>query len=169
MEAKVLQDEFKKNCNFRLDESLRMIEQSFVFINETDVWKKPNPSLNSIGNLILHLCGNMTQYVLSGVGGFPDERDRNAEFEETGFTKDELLIKLRIIVRQVQNVIEMSSTESLLMVRSIQGFELSGLGAVLHAVEHFSYHTGQIAFWIKYLKNQDLGFYEGFDLTQTNA
>jgi uncharacterized damage-inducible protein DinB len=170
MEANALLNEFTKNCNFRLDESLRMIERTFVFMEATDLWRKPNSSLNSVGHLILHICGNMSQYVLSGVGGLPDHRDRTAEFTTMKeFSKDELLEKLRSTVERVQEVIKNSPPKELLEIRSIQGFEFSGIGAIIHAVEHFSYHTGQIAFWVKYLKSEDLGFYDGFDLTQSNA
>ncbi len=170
MEVNLFLNDFKQNCIFRLDESLRMVNSSFGFIAETDVWKKPNSSLNSIGNLILHLCGNMTQYVISGVGNIPDTRNRNAEFEiESGMTKSELLAQLEATVQQVKKVLEDSTIENLLEIRNIQGFQFSGIGAIIHAVEHFSYHTGQIAFWVKYLKAKDLGFYGGIDLTQTNS
>jgi len=53
-------------------------------------------------------------------------------------------------------------------VRSVQGFSFSGVGVIIHAVEHYSYHTGQIAFWVKQLKEKDLGFYNGTDLNIKN-
>ena len=51
---------------------------------------------------------------------------------------------------------------------SVQGFQLSGIGIVVHVVEHYSYHTGQISFWTKQLKNKDLRFYAGLDLNVQN-
>src|SRR5438876_11140845 len=47
---------------------------------EADLWWRPNEASNSIGNLMLHLAGNIRQWIVSGVGGAPDERDRAAEF-----------------------------------------------------------------------------------------
>lgn len=170
MSSDLLLEDFKKNCCYRLDESLRMVEKSLALVDEHELWKKPNSSLNSIANLILHLCGNMTQYVVSGVGKHPDLRDRNNEFTQDGNGKKaELLLLLQATVTEVKHVLNRSSEADLLPLRRIQGFELSGIGAVIHAVEHFSYHTGQIAFWVKYLKNSDLGFYEGMDLSQINS
>lgn len=169
MNEELLLNEVTKNCNFRLQEGVRMIQIALEALKEEALWKKPSPALNSVGNLFLHLCGNVTQYVISGVGNLPDERNRNAEFtQEGGYTKSELQTLLNSTIREAQEVIESCTVEQLLEVRKIQGLELSGLGAIIHAVEHFSYHTGQIAFWVKYLNNQDLGFYNGLDLNKIN-
>jgi len=168
MEEK-LKEEFIQNALFRLDESTRMNTISFGQLSEEDVWKRPNESLNSVGSLILHLCGNITQYVISSLGETEDKRERDLEFStESGFSKDELLQKLTDTVDDAKRVIFDSSIERLLKIRSVQGFSFSGIGVVLHAVEHYSYHTGQIAFWVKQLKNKDLGFYDGVDLKIKN-
>lgn len=168
MEAQWVQD-FKENTCYRLDESTRMIQISFEKVNEQQVWQRPNNSSNSLGNQILHLCGNMTQYVISSLGEQEDHRDRDAEFNaRDGYTKEILIDKLQTTVNQVKEVIQNAMEEQLLKKRYVQGFHFSGMGCVIHAVEHYSYHTGQIAFWVKELINQPLGFYDGLDLNEKN-
>ncbi|MEZ4779280.1 MAG: DinB family protein [Flavobacteriaceae bacterium] len=169
MENNQFSANFKKNAFYRLDESTRMIEKSLVEITPEELWLKPNDSLNSIGNLMLHLCGNMTQYVISSLGNIPDIRNREEEFsKDGGFSKDEIVQKLKTTVETVKKTILMASDTELLRERNVQGFSLSGVGCILHLVEHYSYHTGQIAFWVKLLKNKSLGFYDGFDLNIKN-
>ena len=79
-----------------------------------------------------------------------------------------LLKQLATTVRTAQDTIHNATALQYETVREVQGFQLSGVGVVLHAVEHFSYHTGQIAFWVKQMTQEELGFYEGIDLTQNN-
>ncbi|GGG40458.1 hypothetical protein GCM10011344_46660 [Dokdonia pacifica] len=168
MEAHWVTD-FKENTLYRIDESTRMITIAFQKIEETHVWQRPNQSSNSLGNQILHLCGNMTQYVISSVGEQEDTRDRDAEFDAVeGYSKEALLEKLAITVQEVKDTIQNASEEQLLKKRYVQGFHFSGMGCVIHAVEHYSYHTGQIAFWVKTILNSPLGFYDGLDLNTMN-
>ncbi len=98
-----------------------------------------------------------------------DIRDRDAEFTAlNGLTKGELLSKLASTVSKAKEVIQECSTDNLIKLRKVQGFDLTGIGIIMHVVEHYSYHTGQIAFWVKQLKNRPLGFYEGIDLNNKN-
>ena len=164
-----LVEEIVENAMYRMDESTRMIKKSLSEISEEEIWQKPNASLNSIANLILHLCGNMTQYVISSIGEIDDNRNRDAEFSvNSGLTKAELLHKLEDTVDSVKRVIFDSTADKLIKVRSVQGMSFSGVGAIMHAVEHYSYHTGQIAFYVKLIKEKDLGFYDGVDLNITS-
>lgn len=168
MEEK-LKEEFIQNALYRIDESTRMNRIAFEQLTEEEIWKRPNPSLNSMGNLILHLCGNITQYVISSLGETEDNRKREIEFStNSGFTKADLLQKLTETTEAAKRVINDASIAQLTRKREVQGFYFSGIGVVLHAVEHYSYHTGQIAFWTKQLKNTDLGFYDGLDLNIKN-
>ena len=161
--------EFKESAVYRMDESMRMIVKSLDVLEENDLWEKPNASSNSVGNLMLHLCGNITQYILSSLGGTDDVRDRDKEFSSAeGYSKKELIGMLSEVVEKSKTVIETTGTEDLLRYREVQGFHLSGVGIVVHVVEHLSYHTGQIAFWTKLLKDRDLGFYDGIDLNIKN-
>ncbi|WP_339652324.1 DinB family protein [uncultured Maribacter sp.] len=162
-------EELVKNALYRMDESTRMIKKSLSDISDEEVWQKPNSSLNSIANLMLHLCGNISQYIISSLGENEDKRNRDAEFSATGgLTKAELLKKLEDVVDTAKRVIFDATPNQLVRMRSVQGFTFSGVGIILHAVEHYSYHTGQIAFWVKQLKNTDLGFYDGVDLNVKN-
>ncbi len=159
--------EFIAQSIYRIKLSSERVEKSFLLLNEEDIWKRPNEASNSIGNLILHLCGNITQYIISSLGGKPDNRQRDMEFStKTGFTKNELSDKLSAVIKEATEIIQNVSEEELLRIRSVQGFEISGIAIVVHVVEHYSYHTGQIAFWTKLLKDKDLGFYAGIDLNK---
>ena len=167
-EDKVI-NEFVENALLRLDQSTRMILVAFIQLEEQDVWKRSNEASNSMGNLILHLCGNITQYIISSLGETEDMRERDVEFDmQSGLSKAELLQKLNDTVYKAKDVIENTTSKEWLKKRSVQGFNFSGIGVVLHVVEHYSYHTGQIAFWVKQLKNKDLGSYNGTDLNIKN-
>ncbi len=161
--------EFKSNAIYRIDESVRMVSIALSKIQEEEIWTKQNRSLPTLGNILLHICGNLKQYVISGVGGEEDNRDRELEFStEDGFTRDELLQKLLFITSKVNSIIDEATEEKLLEKKKVQGFEFSGIGLILHAVEHFSYHTGQIAFQVKLIIDEPLGFYAGMDLNNLN-
>ena len=169
MEEK-LREEFVQNSLYRLDENTRMNSISLELLSEEDIWKRPNESLNSIGNVIVHICGNITQYVISSLGEQEDVRERDTEFTaQSGYTKIELLQKLTNTIDVAKRVINDAKVDQLVRKREVQGFYFSGIGVVLHAVEHYSYHTGQIAFWVKQVKNMDLGFYDGHDLNAKNS
>lgn len=160
---------FKTSCVFRLSESLRMLEICREQLEEEYFWARPNPSSNSIGNLLLHLSGNLKQYLLSGLAGAQDTRERDREFlaEPQGSSKEVWELFLGTLDKGIQAV-QAASAETLLRSRTVQGFELTGMGMVVHAVEHLSYHTGQIAFALKLRNDQDLGFYKGVDLNIHN-
>jgi uncharacterized damage-inducible protein DinB len=161
--------EFIEQSILRMDEYLVKIDKCLDELKEKELWLRPNESSNSIGNLILHLCGNITQYIISGLGNEKDLRERNLEFSASGgIMKSELYNKLHNIVKEAKEVINNLDPEALRKIRSVQGFKLSGIGIVIHVVEHFSYHTGQIAFWTKIIRNTDLGFYSDLDLNQKN-
>jgi uncharacterized damage-inducible protein DinB len=138
-------------------------------LSEEEVWRKPNSQTNSIANLILHLCGNIRQYVVASLGGQPDTRERKREFTTTGgLTKPELLLQLQKTVAEAVAVIRSVPDTELLRHREVQGFDYTGIGILVHVTEHFSYHTGQIALYTKLLKDEDLGFYAGLDLDVRN-
>jgi uncharacterized damage-inducible protein DinB len=112
------------------------------------LWWRPNDSVNSVGNLLLHLAGNVRQWIVSGVGGAPDVRDRGAEFAaQGGASADELLAQLNDVLRESGAVLDRLTPDALLEPRTIQGRTPTVLEAVFHVVEHFSTHVGQIL-WI---------------------
>ena len=124
------------------------------------LWFSPNENTNSIGNLVIHLEGNVRQWILHGVAGKEDLRNRSEEFDANHrIPKDELKTRLKKLKEEVVEVVNSVSAEQLMEHRSIQGFETSVLGALFHVVEHFSYHFGQITYLVKSVKNKDLGYY----------
>lgn len=165
----VLIAEFKGQIVFRLNECLPRILQCLDELTEDQLWQKPNDVLNSVGNLVLHLCGNIRQYAISSLGRQPDVRQRATEFDtEGGIKRSELAAMLTDTVSEAFETIQSVAIEEWLRSRKVQGFELTGIGIMIHVAEHFSYHTGQIAFWTKYLQKRDLGFYADADLGQVN-
>lgn len=162
-------EEIKMATLYRMDENCRMIALALKDITDAEIWQRPNGISNSIGNQILHLCGNITQYAVSSLGGTVDTRNRDAEFSAIeGLSKNELLNRLVTTVSKAKEVIKGCAIGDLTRLRMVQGFNLTGIGIIVHVVEHYSYHTGQIAFWVKQLKNKPLGFYEGIDLNEKN-
>lgn len=138
-------------------------------LTESQVWQKPNSQTNSIGNLILHLCGNIRQYAISSLGNLPDVRVRDKEFSAIGGpAKTELLAKLDATVYEAVTIIRACSEAELMRVRMVQGFSYTGIGILVHVTEHFSYHVGQIALYTKLLVEEDLGFYADVDLNTPN-
>lgn len=154
---------------FRIDEKTEMISICLGRLSETEIWKRPNAASNSMGNLILHLCGNVSQYIIAGLGNQKDVRERDAEFNATGgYSGRELMTKLNAVMERAKAVIRSLPPEGWIKVYRVQGFTLTGIGIALHVVEHYAYHTGQIAYWTKLLKANDLGFYDGMDLNEKN-
>ncbi len=162
--------EFIEQIIYRLDESTRMVTLSLGHLTDEDMWSRPNETSNSIGNLILHLCGNIRQYAISSLGNTQDTRERDAEFEaNAGFSKKELLDMLIETVEEAKRVLETCTVSELMRKREVQGFVFSGIGIAIHVTEHYSYHTGQIAFWTKQVNTKkSLGFYDGINLNKKN-
>lgn len=159
-----------RECRRRLfDESAPRIRKCIAELSDEDLWYRPNPESNSVGNLVLHLCGNVGQYVISGLGGAPDVRERSKEFSERGpVARADLLSRLDRAMSEAAQVLERLDLATILDTRTVQGFEYDGVGILVHVVEHFSYHTGQIAYFVKSRKGIDLGFYRGVDLGRKN-
>jgi len=128
-----------------LTSALARIKHCLGQLNDEQVWWRSQPSLNSIGNLILHLCGNLRQWIVAGLGGAADSRDRPAEFAERGpLPKEELLRMLEAVLDEAKEVLGRLTAQQLLEARRIQGFDLSGLGAIFDSVPHFRGHTQEI-------------------------
>jgi uncharacterized damage-inducible protein DinB len=128
------------------------------------VWKRPNEQSNSIGNLLLHLSGNIRQWIVAGVGGEPSERNRSAEFSaRDGPDVAELLTRLEATVRDADRVLAALSDADLSRRHTIQGRETTALGAIYHVVEHFSMHTGQILMMAKMYAPGTVTFYDDTD------
>ena len=143
------------------EDYLPKIERCLERLSDEQVWWRPNEQSNSIGNLLLHLEGNARQWILSGVGGGPDARVRQREFDErTQLPRATLVEKLRATLGEVDGVLAQLTARELGGRRKIQGHDVSVLAAVFHVVEHFSMHTGQIILLTKTLTASDLAFYD---------
>lgn len=164
LEAMVAQVKFRLQ-----EESVPRIKKCLAQLTLEEVWFRPNENVVSVGNLILHLCGNLRQWVLTGLGGAPDHRVRQDEFDERGPIPVETLLRdLDEVMRQLNEVLDKLTPDDLLRIRAVQGlFEESGLSVLVHVTEHFSYHVGQITYFTKIRKDMDLDYYGGMDLSQT--
>jgi len=132
------------------------------------LWWRPNESSNSIGNLLLHLSGNVRQWIVSGIGGQSDVRKRNMEFAARGgATASSMLDGLDATLREVDDVLRGLLPSELLERRSIQGRDTTVMEAVYHVVEHFAGHTGQIIWIAKMSAPGAVKFYEDGDGTAT--
>ncbi|HEU0253753.1 MAG TPA: DUF1572 family protein [Pyrinomonadaceae bacterium] len=150
-------------ADFLHDQYLPKIERCLEKLSDEQIWWRGNEESNSIGNLILHLCGNARQWIISGVGSQPDRRVRDAEFAQREvISRDELLVLLRSTLTEIDHVLRTLDPALLLERRHIQGHDVDILNAIFHVTEHFSMHTGQIIMLTKMLTSSDLKFY-GFE------
>jgi uncharacterized damage-inducible protein DinB len=154
--------EFLKYSRRRLlREYLPKIEQCLDLLGDEDIWWRSHETDNSIGNLILHLAGNVRQWIVSGIGGDPDTRNRPQEFAERDMIpKEKLLNQLRAVLTEADAALERFDPKHLLEVRRIQNYEITCLDAISHVVEHVSHHTGQIIYVTKLRKGMDLKLYD---------
>jgi len=142
------------------------LQKAVESLTDEQVWWRPNPASNSIGNLILHLNGNVTQWLVDSFNRDEDKRNRPAEFAaEGGITAAELLAKLAATMERAAQVLDRLTVEELLAPYEIQGYHVHGLDAIYQVVEHFGLHYGQIAYITKSLTERDLGFYKELNKT----
>ena len=129
-------------------------------LSDQQVWWRPNPASNSVGNLLLHLNGNVRQWMVASFNRLEDARDRPAEFAAEGeLSGVALLERLGQTIDEAAKVLARLTAADLLATYQIQGYTVSGLNAVYQVVEHFGMHYGQIVYVTKALEGQDLGFY----------
>lgn len=134
-------------------------------LSEEQIWHRPNEASNAVGNLVLHLCGNARQWIVAGLGKAPDTRNRDLEFStQDGVSAEELHALLRRTEKELEGELKKLSPEDLQAEYDIQAFRENGVSVLIHVIEHFSYHTGQITYIVKMLKNINTGYYTGIDL-----
>jgi uncharacterized damage-inducible protein DinB len=144
----------------KLAELCGRIETCLGKLTPDQIWMRGTENQNAVGNLVLHLNGNVRQWILSGVGGAPDARVRDREFSARGGMEPGALGRLlREAVDAALVLIRSLPHERLTERTTIQGYDVTVLKAILHVVEHFSGHTAQIIFITKMLTGEDLGFY----------
>jgi uncharacterized damage-inducible protein DinB len=145
----------------KLRQSQDRIQHCLERLSQDQIWWRGSDESNAIGNLVLHLCGNVRQWIITSIGGSPDTRDRDAEFAARGqVDAGTLRSRLAATVDEAVQVIENISPQRLTEGVRVQGYDKSILEAIYHVVEHFSLHTGQIIYATKLLRKEDLGFYK---------
>ena len=155
----VLAEMCRREARSGLENYLPRIVRCLQLLSEKEIWWRPNNASNAAGNIVLHLCGNVRQWIISALGGEQNVREREKEFSERGPISRRVLIKqLKTTVGEACEVIDGLSLETLLRQFNIQGFEVSGLNAILHVYEHFAYHAGQITYLTKLRCGKDLRF-----------
>jgi uncharacterized damage-inducible protein DinB len=143
------------------EEFLPRLERCVAGLTLEELWWRPNASTVSAGNLLLHLDGNVRQWILGGLGGRPVDRDRDGEFSATGpVPGDELIARLRATLDEAAEVLEGLDPAALAAPRRIQGFDTDGVDVLVHVVEHFSYHTGQVTWRLKAGKDVVTDYYD---------
>ena len=143
------------------DEYLVKIERCLEQLSDEQIWWRANSESNSIGNLLLHLCGNARQWIVSGIGGASDGRVREQEFDQRdSIPRDKLITLMKQTLQEVDRVLAGFDHGRLLERYSIQGTTTTALEAIFHVTEHFSMHTGQIIILTKMLAGRDMKFYD---------
>lgn len=146
---------------YLLNDYLPKIERCLEQLTDEQIWWRANESSNSIGNLLLHLSGNVRQWIISGLGGEPDHRHRDSEFDQReGIPRSELISLLKQTLSDADEVLSRFDASKLLEAKRIQKSDVTALEAIFHVTEHFSMHTGQIILLTKMLASKDFKFYD---------
>jgi uncharacterized damage-inducible protein DinB len=157
----VIEHEFLTFSAGKLTQRSGRIQDCVGRLSSEQVWTRGHENENSVGNLVLHLCGNVGQWIGSGVGGKQDTRQRGAEFAARGDIQPaELAERLNKAVSEAAGIIRNLPHARLLEKTTVQKYDVTLMEAIYHVVEHFSQHTGQIIFATKLLTGQDLGYYK---------
>lgn len=158
-DALALAETFRKDARSGIEKYLSRIVRCLQLLSEKEIWWRPNDASNAAGNIVLHLCGNIRQWIISGLGGEPDVREREKEFGERGPIPRRMLVaQLKTTVGEACEIIDGLQEETLLQQFRIQGYDVSGLIAVLRVYEHFAYHAGQIIYLTKLRCGKNLRF-----------
>lgn len=153
-------DEFKLQTGKLLDQSTTKILHCLLQLSESEIWWRPDPRLNSIGNLILHICGNLRQWSTTAFSTAVDQRDRKAEFSDSvRKPKQELIDLMSDAVRLSKQAIHDVAPNQLIEVIQIQGFQVSAMEALMHTTSHFQGHTHQIILLTRIIKKDAYQFH----------
>jgi len=145
----------------KLDDHFAQIARCAQMLSLEQLWYRPNENSNSVGNLLLHLRGNVTQWLIGGIGGHPIERKRQGEFDHRNpIPAERLLADLRETLDRSADILNDLGADSLTGRHTIQNYQVSALEAIYHVVEHFAFHTGQIVTTTKWLLDCDLSLYD---------
>ncbi len=158
--AQQLESVFLDFSSRKLEELFGRIRECLSRLTPEQVWARGSEAENAIGNLILHLNGNVRQWIVSGVGGRSNIRVREREFTTRGdLDPADLIAQLEQTLSEASAVLSSVTPRRLAEGITVQDYQVSVLEAIYHVVEHFSQHTGQIIFATKVFTGADLGFY----------
>jgi uncharacterized damage-inducible protein DinB len=143
----------------KLEQLGARIETCLLQLKEEQIWWRAAENQNAVGNLVLHLAGNVRQWIGHGVAGWPDLRQRDLEFAARNATAAELAQALKSSLEPAIEVLRSLDPAELDQPLGVQGYQVTKLEGIYHVVEHFSQHTGQIILLTKALTGSDLGFY----------
>jgi hypothetical protein len=144
-ESQLVAQELVRAARETLSEGMHKIEHCVGQLSDEQLWWRPRPEMNSIANLMLHLSGNLRQWMINGITGAPDTRNRPREFgDRSNKPKAELLAKLQSTVKDVDEVLASLDAEKLTTQRRIQGWEVTVIEALFSAVPHFRGHVQEI-------------------------
>lgn len=143
-----------------LKEYFPRIKRCVQELSVEDIWWRAHESDNSIGNLILHLNGNIRQWIITGLGEAPDVRNRESEFAERSHIDGNTLLSIfEATLHEADRALERFDVSMLLETRHIQIFDVTCLDAISHVVEHVAQHLGQIIYITKLRTGKDLKFF----------
>jgi uncharacterized damage-inducible protein DinB len=110
------------------------------------VWRVAPGIANSAGTLVLHLCGNLRHFVGAQLGGTGYARDRDAEFARRGVPRPELLAEIARAEREVGETLARLGDDDLARPYPLEVFGRTDTTGwmLLHLVQHFTYHLGQV-------------------------
>jgi uncharacterized damage-inducible protein DinB len=151
-------DEYLGYCRRRLlEEYLPKIKKCVDDLDDDEIWWREHETDNSIGNLILHLSGNIRQWIVTGIGGEEDVRNRPLEFSERRHLPRKKLLEIfEKTLKDADRVLKKFDGEKVLEIRHFQKWDNTCLDAISHVVEHVAQHMGQIIYITKLRKGKDL-------------
>jgi uncharacterized damage-inducible protein DinB len=157
----VIDKEFLRISIEKLRRSGSRIEDCVGRLDHEQIWTRNADNVNSIGNLVLHLCGNVRQWIGFGIGDLADQRNRDSEFAARGgLDPKELMERSRKTVSDAIDILGNFDAARLMDKVTIQNMEVTRMEAIYQVVEHFAQHTGQIIFVTKMLTGEDLGYFK---------
>jgi uncharacterized damage-inducible protein DinB len=160
-DSEQIRQAFVATARKTLDRWLGRIEKCLDQLTPEQIWWRGQENSNAIGNLVLHLSGNIRQWIIAGIGGAQDIRRRDSEFEEReALPVAELRQRLRETVQEADAVLARVAAADLLQTRHIQIYDVTVLEAIHDVVTHFALHAGQILYATKLMTGEDLGFYK---------
>ncbi|WP_051978477.1 DinB family protein [Edaphobacter aggregans] len=148
---------FLKSSSTKLEQMTGYLKTCLGKLSDEQIWERHGAHENAVGNLVLHVCGNMRQWIMHGCAGASDVRVRDKEFAAGGgLTAGELTEHLEATVSEAREVIDSLPSARLVERTTPQGREVSVLEAIYQVVGHVQQHTGQIILLTKQMTGKDL-------------